>query len=73
MVIKLDMSKDYDRVEWRYLEGIMRAIGFSERWISIVMSCVTTMTYFVLVNGKAGGSIIPIKGVCVLVSFPALC
>eukprot|EP00253_Pinus_taeda_P006633 PITA_06633 len=51
MVIKLDLSKAYDRVSWQYLEEILRSFGFSNRWISWVLSCISTPNFSILVNG----------------------
>jgi hypothetical protein len=39
--VKLDMHKAYDRVEWVFLENMMRRLGFDERWIALMMACVS--------------------------------
>lgn len=62
MAIKVDMSKAYDRVEWKYLEGMMRRLGFDERWITLIMSCVSSIPYEVLLNGQLGGIFKPSRG-----------
>ena len=62
MAIKLDMSKAYDRVEWTFLESTMRKLGFNERWMTLIMICVKTVSYSVLVNGEPKESVSIHKG-----------
>ena len=40
---KLDLSKEYDRVDWAFLEKTLRKWGFSQQWISWTMVCVTSV------------------------------
>ena len=45
MALKLDMSKVYDKVKWDFLKLLMRKIGFNERWVDLVVTCVCIVSY----------------------------
>ncbi|KAK1650518.1 hypothetical protein QYE76_068323 [Lolium multiflorum] len=48
--LKLDMGKAYDRVEWPFLEQMM--LGFSNRWVALIMKCCTSVKYRFKLNGS---------------------
>lgn len=41
----------------------MQWLGFSTRWIHLVMRCIRMVSYAVMVNGQSVGSILPTKGI----------
>lgn len=60
--LKADMAKAYDRVEWRFLCGMMRRLGFNEKWIKLIFHCISTVQYSICINGKVVGNIRPSRG-----------
>jgi len=63
MAIKLDMSKDFDSVEWNCLARITQKLGFHDCWISLIMMCISFVSYSMLINGEPKGEIIPSRGI----------
>lgn len=59
LAMKLDMSKAYGMVEWTYLKVVMRKLGFRDKWADLIMDCVRSIAYLVVVIGKLGGKIYP--------------
>ncbi|KAA3469290.1 reverse transcriptase [Gossypium australe] len=60
--LKLDMNKAYNRVEWDFLKQMMLKMGFSNRWVNILLHCVRSVTYLVTMNREVGRQFSPRRG-----------
>ena len=38
-------------------------LGFQNSWVSLIMECITTVTYSIMVNGEPQGMITPTRGI----------
>eukprot|EP00253_Pinus_taeda_P035322 PITA_35322 len=53
VVIKIDLSKAYDRINWLYLRLLLFHLGFKPAFISWIMGCILNVSYAILINGAA--------------------
>jgi len=63
MTLKLDLSKSYDRLSWKYLKAVLGAFGFSSRWIDWVYSMISTPIFSVMINGVPSSTFSATRGI----------
>lgn len=56
-LLKIDLKKAYDSVEWGFVEEMLYGLQFPYKFIKRVMGCITTTQYVIAINGGVYGNI----------------
>ena len=51
MMVKLDIAKAYDKLNWQFIRKMLESFGFRLEWINWVMNIVTSCFFSILLNG----------------------
>lgn len=52
MVIKIDLEKAYDRLDWDFIRDTLFEVGLNNTWVRNIMSCIETSRLSILWNGE---------------------
>ncbi|XP_056695410.1 uncharacterized protein [Spinacia oleracea] len=62
-LMKVDIRKAYDTVEWTFIEEVMLDLGFPPFFVQLIMTCLSTTRYSILINGEPTDLIQPRRGI----------
>ena len=69
MLVKLDIAKAYDKLNWQFIRKMLEAFGFSHNWVYWIMQLFSLTFFSILVNGVLSGIIKPSRGIHYLLSY----
>jgi reverse transcriptase-like protein len=50
--MKIDLCKAYDSMNWQFLKEMLVAHNFPHHFIKIIMACITSTSYVLMINGS---------------------
>ena len=62
MAIKLDLQNAYDKVNWKFIQAVLLQFGFNDTFTNWIISCISSISFEVLVNGGKFERFMPSRG-----------
>ena len=63
MAIKIDLEKAYDRLKWHFVRDMLLLYKFPDSFTKLILSCISTSSISVLLNGGKLDSYLPSRGI----------
>jgi hypothetical protein len=63
MLLKLDLSKAFDKLSWDYIRAMLLAFGFHQTWVDWILNLTSSAFFSLLVNGVPSKPFSPSRGI----------
>ena len=63
MLVKLDIAKAYDKLNWQFIRRMLVAFGFGKAWVNWIMNLISLVIFSILMNGVPSNIITPMQGI----------
>jgi hypothetical protein len=61
-LLKIDLAKAFDRLEWSFISQALTRIGFSPHFINLIYTCISTPSLSILINHEPTPFFYPQRG-----------
>lgn len=62
-IVKLELGKAFDRVDWGFLEKVLILKKFCSKWTAWMMGCLSNPKFSIFINGSPRGYITASRGI----------
>jgi len=63
MLIKVDLAKAFDKINWTFIKAILTAFGFCDNLIQWIMGLISSSFFSILINGVPSKCFSPSRGI----------
>ncbi|KAK3218140.1 hypothetical protein Dsin_012110 [Dipteronia sinensis] len=60
---KIDLAKAYDKLQWHFIQSVITKAGLGNLIVDLIMLCVTTVQYRIVMNGELTEPLTPRCGI----------